>query len=706
MHQHRITPYEGQEPFIFISYAHKDSDRVLPVIEALNRRSYRVWYDDGIAPGSEWPENIAQHLHDSALIIAFVSPNSIASANCRREVTFALSKRKPFLGIILEETEMSLGMEMQLSAQQCIMKYQYQSEERFMEKICSCPDILPCLIPQAVQPEPEKEAETAAVEAPVPEELPQRPEPEQKEEQPLAAPEKKVRAPKAKKEKTVKPKADKKRRRKVLLLILGIVAVVLALCITLPLLSRVKITEHKTVDSGAKVLTLSQETVTADTVRQINRLKKLQYITFNQCTFEPGALAVLKLPKEMLQIEMKECSGVEELGFLSELSSLRYLVLPNCSLRDDKFPQLQMPDLQKLDISGNTQISKLSFCIDCTALEELNASYTGVDAQALAEISGLPLSELSFAGTNVTDVAALRNMDTLRVIDGSNTPVTSIDVLADLRELGSLNFGGCTIKKVRKQFSCLRLQELYLQGNPLDNVNAFSDCTILERVDFSGTNVSDISFLEKSAATLEMLGISNCPIAWLQLELVKKCPELDTLYMDGINTPNLTFLTNAKELEVLSAVDCGIADISALANCPKLTDIYLAQNRIVSIAALKNLENGRLVVDLSFNNSVDCQALEGKYCKILCLAGTEIVGSIPCKQCDILVVSYSDALLSEWAKELRCGEYWVIGCPADKQVRLEDHLGVEKLCLVKTYKELAKLMEQAGLNADYLQGMK
>lgn len=152
----KITPYEGTEPYIFISYAHKDSGLVFPVLEELDRRGYRIWYDDGIAPGSEWPENIAQHLNNCALTMAFVSPNSIASDNCRREVTFALSKKKAFLAVILEPTTMSLGMEMQLSAQQCVMKYSYDSEEKFLGKICSCPDLAPCRKPPEKAPEPPK----------------------------------------------------------------------------------------------------------------------------------------------------------------------------------------------------------------------------------------------------------------------------------------------------------------------------------------------------------------------------------------------------------------------------------------------------------------------------------------------------------------------------------------------------------------------
>lgn len=44
--------YKGTDPYIFISYAHKDSDIVLPIISRLQKDGYRVWYDEGIAPGS------------------------------------------------------------------------------------------------------------------------------------------------------------------------------------------------------------------------------------------------------------------------------------------------------------------------------------------------------------------------------------------------------------------------------------------------------------------------------------------------------------------------------------------------------------------------------------------------------------------------------------------------------------------------------
>jgi len=84
-----VRAYEGNKPYIFVSYAHLDSEAVLPVIRALYERKYRVWYDEGIAPGSEWPDNIEQHLNGADTVLVFVSARSLGSKNCDNEVRAA-----------------------------------------------------------------------------------------------------------------------------------------------------------------------------------------------------------------------------------------------------------------------------------------------------------------------------------------------------------------------------------------------------------------------------------------------------------------------------------------------------------------------------------------------------------------------------------------------------------------------------------------
>ena len=139
-----IPAYEGKEPYIFVSYAHKDSAAVFRLVEQLNERGYRIWYDEGIEPGSEWPEYIANHLLGAEMVLSILSPSAVNSVNCRREINFALSKNKPVLTIHMEEIELPVGLELQLSSQQSVLYYTYDSEERFLDKVETCQYLRPC----------------------------------------------------------------------------------------------------------------------------------------------------------------------------------------------------------------------------------------------------------------------------------------------------------------------------------------------------------------------------------------------------------------------------------------------------------------------------------------------------------------------------------------------------------------------------------
>lgn len=132
-----LRPYEGTQPYIFVSYAHKNDAAVLEIIGTLQSRGFRVWYDEGIEAGSEWPESIASHLERAQLVLAFLSPAYLRSDNCRKEMHYALTKKKPVINVYLEQTELSPGMEMQIGNLFALMKYTYPSEEYFYDKLFS-----------------------------------------------------------------------------------------------------------------------------------------------------------------------------------------------------------------------------------------------------------------------------------------------------------------------------------------------------------------------------------------------------------------------------------------------------------------------------------------------------------------------------------------------------------------------------------------
>ena len=165
-----ITVYEGNQPYIFISYAHANSPAVLQVLEELSERGYRIWYDSGIEVGSEWPEYIAGHLAGASLMIAFLSNAYMRSDNCRKEMHYALTKKVPVINIFLEETSMTPGMEMQIGNLFALMKYS-MPEERFEEKLFTAPQLTDSLREAGSDPERERNASRRKPRKPVPVDL-------------------------------------------------------------------------------------------------------------------------------------------------------------------------------------------------------------------------------------------------------------------------------------------------------------------------------------------------------------------------------------------------------------------------------------------------------------------------------------------------------------------------------------------------------
>ena len=143
MYKIKNSPYEGHEPFAFVSYSHRDSEEVWPILDLLQDMGYRIWFDEGVVPGSEWPAYIEDHLNRCSAVMAFVSPSSVASANCRREITYSLDKQKPLIYVVLKETQLVGGMNLQLAGQYCVNRTLYSHEE-MIKKICSAPALQLC----------------------------------------------------------------------------------------------------------------------------------------------------------------------------------------------------------------------------------------------------------------------------------------------------------------------------------------------------------------------------------------------------------------------------------------------------------------------------------------------------------------------------------------------------------------------------------
>ena len=143
-HDPSLAPYRGKEPFIFLSYSHRNAEQAAQIIHRLNQLSFRVWYDEGLIPGKEWDENIAHIIMGCSYFVALISKEYLASSNCRDELNFARDKDKPMLLIYLEDVTLPAGMELRLGRLFAIHRNRITDESLFYTRFFDAEGIERC----------------------------------------------------------------------------------------------------------------------------------------------------------------------------------------------------------------------------------------------------------------------------------------------------------------------------------------------------------------------------------------------------------------------------------------------------------------------------------------------------------------------------------------------------------------------------------
>ncbi len=101
--QTKFEAYTGNEPYLFVSYSHRDTAVVFPILDALYDRKYRLWYDESCETGNDFRDELRDRIHSSEAVLLFVSESSMRSPFCGMEIIVAREYGKRLYPIYLDD---------------------------------------------------------------------------------------------------------------------------------------------------------------------------------------------------------------------------------------------------------------------------------------------------------------------------------------------------------------------------------------------------------------------------------------------------------------------------------------------------------------------------------------------------------------------------------------------------------------------------
>ena len=103
--QTKFEAYTGEEPYLFVSYSHRNIDKVYPILDMLHDRKYRIWYDESCETGNDFRDELRDKIEGCDAVLLFVSEASMSSPFCGMEIIVARENKKRIYPIYLDDTE-------------------------------------------------------------------------------------------------------------------------------------------------------------------------------------------------------------------------------------------------------------------------------------------------------------------------------------------------------------------------------------------------------------------------------------------------------------------------------------------------------------------------------------------------------------------------------------------------------------------------
>lgn len=146
-----LNSYDGPEPYIFISYSHRDTAQVYEILKIIDREKFRYWYDDTMEIGEDFREELRYRIENCNAVLLFLSNDALKSKYCGMEIITAFKYDKRIFPVYLDDdVEIPAPLKMILENLQHVKGVTSRSADKYINKLI---DSLPIETMRSLQTE-------------------------------------------------------------------------------------------------------------------------------------------------------------------------------------------------------------------------------------------------------------------------------------------------------------------------------------------------------------------------------------------------------------------------------------------------------------------------------------------------------------------------------------------------------------------------
>ncbi len=429
-----------------------------------------------------------------------------------------------------------------------------------------------------------------------------------------------------------KPRKTRKRFGVIALAcVIGIVAIV-AISTLFSALNKTTIGDEK-VNKNEDRLSLYEENITVDDMKNIISMGKLESLTFSSCTFDSAAAEYIgDISSKLTSLSFDSCQGINSFKEISNLKFLNYLTIKDCGLTNEMLKEIDFTNkdyLMHVDLGKNNELSDISKLSeisetlteleisrtavkdfsslkDCKVLTRIVANGNGIET--LDSIKNNTITDLEVKENAITDIKAVANFEYLRYFYGSKNKITDISALKDHQALYHVELNENQITDISALSNCPMLGELQISDNQITSLDPLAECTQLKFLYANRNKLTSVDGLEKALELTyiqvaenqitNINGLTNCTIlkevnlnknqvSDISL-LAKSAKTLERVYFNNNKVSDISALKGTALLEYLSFDFNSVTDLDALSNSPNLLAISAEGNQLTSMEGLSS----------------------------------------------------------------------------------------------------------------------